>query len=66
MVSRKLLMFGPLPIRILAGITFMAHGLPKLLTVPGRISLEYDILKREIFPRGKSITQKQRKDVERV
>ena len=148
MVSRKLLMFGPLPIRILAGITFIAHGLPKfediigtqgffgniglppelalpiglleviggiflivgiltrisaalliidmigaivlvrlpegfvdgyelellliaisvslLLTGPGRMSLEYDVLKREIFPRGKSITQKQRKDVERV
>ena len=148
MVSRKLLMFGPLPIRILAGITFIAHGLPKfedvtgtqgffgniglppelalpiglleviggiflivgvvtrisaalliidmigaivlvklpdgfvggyeleslliaisvslLLTGPGRISIEYDVLKREIFPKGKSITQKQRQDVERV
>ncbi len=142
MVSRKLLMFGPLPIRILAGITFMAHGLPKfeditgtqgffgklalpiglleviggiflivgiltrisaalliidmigaivlvklpdgfvggyeleslliaisvslLLTGPGRISIEYDVLKREIFPRGKAIRQKQKEDVERV
>jgi putative oxidoreductase len=148
MVSRKLLMFGPLPIRILAGITFMAHGLPKfgdiigtqgffgniglppelalpiglleviggiflivgiltrisaalliidmigaivlvrlpegfvdgyelellliaisvslLLTGPGRMSLEYDVLKREIFPRGKAITQKHKEDVERV
>lgn len=144
MVSKKLLMFGPLPIRILAGITFIAHGLPKfediagtqgffgsiglppelalpiglleviggtflivgvvtrisaalliidmvgaivlvklpdgfvggyeleslliaisvslLLTGPGRISIEYDILKREIFPRGKVITQKQKED----
>jgi putative oxidoreductase len=142
MVSKKLLMFGPLPIRILAGITFIAHGLPKfeniagtpdffgsiglppelalpiglleviggtflivgvltrvaaalliidmigaivlvrlpdgfvdgyeleslliaisvslLLTGPGRISIEYGILKREIFPRGKVITQKQK------
>ena len=141
MVSKKLLMFGPLPIRILAGITFIAHGLPKfeniagtqdffgsiglppelalpiglleviggtflivgvltrvaaalliidmigaivfvrlpdgfvdgyeleslliaisvslLLTGPGR-SIEYGILKREIFPRGKVITQKQK------
>ena len=148
MVSRKLLMYGPLPIRILAGITFMAHGLPKfeditgtqgffgniglppelalpiglleviggiflivgiltrisaalliidmigaivlvklpdgfvggyeleslliaisvslLLTGPGRISIEYDVLKREIFPRGKAIRQKQKEDVERV
>jgi putative oxidoreductase len=148
MISKKLLMFGPLPIRILAGITFMAHGLPKfediigtqgffgniglppelvlpiglleviggiflivglltrisaalliidmigaivlvklpdgfvggyelellliaisvslLLTGPGRMSIEYDALKREIFPRGKAITQKQKEDVERV
>src|SRR5215216_4194619 len=142
MVSKKLLMFGPLPIRILAGITFIAHGLPKfenisgtqgffgsvglppelaipiglleviggtflivgvvtriapalfiiemigaiflvklpdgfvggyeleslliaisvslLLTGPGRISIEYDVLKREIFPRGKAIVQRQK------
>jgi putative oxidoreductase len=137
MISKKLLMFGPLPIRILAGITFFAHGRPKfqdvagtqgffgsiglppelalpiglleviggifllvgvvtriaaalfiidmigatllvkiskgfvggyelelllmavcislLLTGPGRISIEWDVLKREIFPRGKDI-----------
>jgi putative oxidoreductase len=142
MISRRLSTFGPLPIRILAGITFIAHGLPKfediagtqgffgsiglppelvpviglleviggifllvgivtrvaaalliidmigaivlvklpdgfvggyefellliaisvslLLTGPGRISIEYDVLKREIFPKGKAITQKQR------
>jgi putative oxidoreductase len=134
---QKLLLFGPLPIRILAGIAFIAHGLPKLvdpamtqgffgniglppelaipiglleviggfallvgvvtriasilfiiemigattivklsegfvggfeldlllmsvaisllLTGPGKISVEYDILKREIFPKGKKI-----------
>ena len=134
--------FGPLPIRILAGIAFIAHGLPKfqdvagtrgffgsiglppelalpiglleviggifllvgvvtritaalfiidmigatllvkiskgfvggyelelllmavcislLLTGPGRISIEWDVLKREIFPRGKAIVQEQR------
>jgi putative oxidoreductase len=28
--SRKLLMFGPLPVRIMAGILFIAQGLPKL------------------------------------
>ena len=28
-------MFGPLPIRILAGITFIAHGLPKFQDVAG-------------------------------
>src|ERR671910_651016 len=142
MIPKKLLMFGPLPIRIIAGITFIAHGLPKfeniaetqgffgsvglppelalpvglleviggifllvgvvtrisaalfiidmigaivlvrlpdgfidgyeleslliaisvslLITGPGRISVEWDILKIEIFPRGKAIIQKQR------
>src|ERR671911_2283334 len=29
MNSHILLAYGPLPIRILAGITFLAHGLPK-------------------------------------
>jgi putative oxidoreductase len=148
MISKKLLMFGPLPIRILAGITFIAHGLPKfeniagtqgffgsvglppelaiiiglleviggifllvgvvtritaalfiiemigatllvkiskgfvegyelellliaigislLLTGPGRISIEWDVLKREIFPRGRSIIRQQREDVQKV
>jgi putative oxidoreductase len=133
----KLTLYGPLPIRILAGIAFIAHGIPKLadpamtqgffgsiglppelaiplglleviggiallvglvtriasilliiemigssivaklsegfvggfeldlllmsvaisllLTGPGKISVEYDILKREIFPSGKKI-----------
>jgi putative oxidoreductase len=136
---RKLSLYGPLPIRILAGIAFMVHGVPKLidpamtqgffgniglppemaipigilevvggfailigiltrvasilfiiemtgstfmakisegfvggyeldllymaipisllLTGPGRISIEYDILRREIFPRGKDLVQ---------
>src|SRR5918992_3884113 len=35
MISKKLLMFGPLPIRILAGITFVAHGLPKFEDIAG-------------------------------
>src|SRR5215218_586678 len=142
MNSHILLAYGPLPIRILAGITFMAHGLPKfeditgtqgffgniglppelalpiglleviggiflivgiltrisaalliidmigaivlvklpdgfvggyeleslligisislLLIGPGRISIEYDVLKRELFPRGKAIVQRQK------
>ena len=145
MESKKLSMFGPLPIRILAGITFIAHGLPKfenvagtqgffgsiglppelalpiglleviggifllvgvvtritaaifviemigasllvkiskgfvggyeldlllmavcislLLSGPGRISIEWDVLKREIFPRGKHIIQNQKDTV---
>ena len=144
--SRKLLMFGPLPVRIMAGILFIVQGLPKLenisvnqgsfgslglppqlvlpialleiiggiflvvgvltritaaifiiemigaalavwlsqsfaggpllkqfailmsslataisisllLTGPGRISIEWNVLKREVFPRGKHIIQ---------
>jgi putative oxidoreductase len=148
MNSHQLLAYGPLPIRILAGITFLAHGLPKfeniagtqgffgsiglppelalpiglleviggifllvgvvtrisaalfiidmigaiflvrlpdgfvdgyeleslliaisvslLLTGPGRISIEWDVLKREIFPRGKAIIQKQREATRRI
>jgi putative oxidoreductase len=145
--SHKLLAYGSLPIRIVAGITFVAHGLPKfeniagtqgffgsiglppelalpvglleviggifllvgvvtrisaalfiidmigaivlvrlpdgfvdgyeleslfisiyvsiLITGPGRISVEWDILKREIFPRGKAIIQKQREAIQK-
>jgi putative oxidoreductase len=148
MNSHILLAYGPLPIRILTGITFLAHGLPKfeniagtqgffgsvglppelalpiglleviggifllvgvvtriapalfiiemigaiflvklpdgfvggyeleslliaisvslLLTGPGRISIEWDVLKREIFPRGKVITQKQKEAIQKV
>lgn len=137
MNTQKLLLYGPLPIRILAGLAFIAHGIPKLsdpamtqgffgniglppelaipigmleviggfallvgvvtriasilfiiemigattaaklsegfvggfelelllisvaisliLTGPGKISIEYDVLKREIFPKGKKI-----------
>jgi putative oxidoreductase len=146
MNSHKLLAYGPLPIRLLAGITFLAHGLPKfeniagtqgffgsiglppelalpiglleviggifllvgvitriaaalfiidmigaiflvklpdgfvggyeleslliaisislLLAGPGRVSIEWDILKREIFPRGRAITQRQKEAIQ--
>jgi putative oxidoreductase len=146
--SHKLLAYGSLPIRIVAGITFVAHGLPKfeniagtqgffgsiglppelalpvglleviggifllvgvvtrisaalliidmigaivlvrlpdgfvdgyeleslliaisvslLITGPGRISVEWDILEREIFPRGKAIIQKQREATQKI
>jgi putative oxidoreductase len=150
MNSHKLLAYGPLSIRIVAGITFIAHGLPKfeniagtqgffgsvslppelaipiglleviggiflligvvtriaaalfiieiemigaiflvklpdgfvggyeleslliaiavslLLTGPGRISIEWDVLKRETFPRGKAIIQKQKEAIQKV
>src|SRR5918911_2804430 len=35
MVYEKLSQYGPLPIRILAGIAFIIHGLPKLSNVAG-------------------------------
>jgi putative oxidoreductase len=34
-IYQTLASFGPLPIRILAGIAFIAHGLPKLLDIAG-------------------------------
>ncbi len=148
MNPNKLRVYGPLPIRILAGITFIAHGLPKFediagtqgffgsiglppelaipiglleviggvfllvgvvtritaglfiidmlgatllvkipdgfvggyelellliavsvslfLTGPGRISIEWDILKREIFPRGKALIQVQKEALQKT
>jgi putative oxidoreductase len=35
MIYQKLFAYAPLPIRILAGITFIIHGLPKLLNIAG-------------------------------
>jgi len=35
MVYEKLAQYGPLPIRILAGIAFIIHGLPKLSDITG-------------------------------
>ena len=35
MNSHKLLAYGPLSIRILAGITFITHGLPKFEDITG-------------------------------
>src|ERR671937_1906948 len=35
MVYEKLAQYGPLPLRILAGIAFIIHGLPKLSNVAG-------------------------------
>jgi putative oxidoreductase len=34
MQNSRALLFGPLPIRVLVGIAFMAHGYPKLIDVP--------------------------------
>src|ERR671931_2721735 len=35
MTYEKLAQYGPLPIRILAGIAFIIHGLPKLSNIAG-------------------------------
>jgi putative oxidoreductase len=146
MNSKRLTAYGPLPIRIVAGIAFMVYGLPKLssipatenlfshmmglpaamalpiglleviggitiltgiltritailfiiemigatiiilpkgfvhgydlallslsisasliLTGPGKVSIEWDILKREIFPNGKQIIMRNKKALE--
>ena len=42
-------------------LLLVAVGTSLLLTGPGRISVEWDVLKREIFPRGKAIVQQQQK-----
>ena len=44
----------------------IAISVSLLLTGPGRISIEWDVLKREIFPRGRAIIQKQREAIQRV
>ena len=33
--TKNILAFAPLPLRIVAGIGFMMHGLPKLFDIPG-------------------------------
>jgi putative oxidoreductase len=35
LLRERLMSFGPLPIRIIAGIAFIVHGLPKLANVVG-------------------------------
>jgi putative oxidoreductase len=44
----------------------IAIAISLLLTGPGRISIEWDVLKREIFPRGKAIIQKQKEATQKV
>ena len=41
-------------------LLLMAVCISLLLTGPGKISIEWDVLKREIFPRGKAIVQQQK------
>jgi putative oxidoreductase len=44
----------------------IAISVSLLIIGPGRISVEWDILKREIFPRGKAIIQKQRGAAQKI
>ena len=41
-------------------LLLVAIGISLLLTGPGRISIEWDVLKREMFPRGKALVQEQK------
>jgi uncharacterized membrane protein YphA (DoxX/SURF4 family) len=41
-------------------LLLMSISISLLLTGPGRISIEYDILRRDIFPRGKDLVQQVR------
>jgi putative oxidoreductase len=50
---------------ILTSLLSMAICISLLLTGPGRISIEWDVLKRELFPRGKAIIQ-QYKDAQKT
>jgi putative oxidoreductase len=36
-------------------LLLMSISVSLLLTGPGRISIEYDILRRELFPRGRDL-----------
>jgi putative oxidoreductase len=47
-------------------LLLIAIDISLLLTGPGRISIEWDVLKREIFPRGRSIIRQQKEDVQRA
>ena len=41
-------------------LLLMAVCISLLLMGPGRISIEWDVLKREIFPRGRALVQRKR------
>lgn len=52
---------------ILTNSLMAAISISLLLTGPGRMSIEWDVLKREIFPIGKTLVQKQRENsLERI
>jgi hypothetical protein len=47
-------------------LLLVAIGISLLLTGPGRISIEWDVLKKEIFPRGKVFVQQQKDAVKKL
>jgi len=47
-------------------LLLVAIGISLLLTGPGRISIEWDVLRREIFPRGKALVHNQKQNAHRV
>jgi putative oxidoreductase len=44
---------------MMTSLLLMAISMSLILIGSGRISIEWDVLKREIFPRGKALIQKQ-------
>jgi uncharacterized membrane protein YphA (DoxX/SURF4 family) len=46
-------------------LLLIAISLSLLLTGPGRISIEWDVLKREIFPNGKTIIRNQKEALQK-
>ena len=47
-------------------LLLVAIGISLLLTGPGRISIEWDVLRWEVFPRGKTLVQNQKQNAHRV
>ena len=47
-------------------LLLVAIGISLLLIGPGRISIEWDVLRREVFPRGKTLVQNQKQNAHRV
>jgi putative oxidoreductase len=46
-------------------LLLMAISISLLLTGPGRISVEWNVLKRELFPKGKEMILQQRQQQQR-
>ena len=51
---------------ILTNSLMTAISISLLLTGPGRISVEWDVLKMEIFPRGRALVHKQKDNNQKI